>query len=101
MSEAKFEKAADNVFRINGALTIETAPGLMRQATEVLRGVANGATVEMNLSGVDACDSAAVAVLLEWRREAGRRNWELKFSGLPERLLSIARISDVDDLILT
>lgn len=99
MNATNFEKGSEGVFRITGTLTIETVPALMRRACEALRDVQDGAEVEMDLGGVESCDSAAIALLLEWRREARRRNWTLKYSNLPEKLVNIARISDVDGLL--
>ena len=59
---------------------------------------ASGA-IEIDLAGVTRCDSAAVALLLEWVRVAERRGARLAFRNLPASLAAIASISDVDQLL--
>jgi phospholipid transport system transporter-binding protein len=54
---------------------------------------------DFDLSGVSRCDSSAVAVLLEWRRASRERGVELKVSGLPAGLVSLAAVYGVADLL--
>ena len=44
-------------------------------------------------------DSAAVALLLEWRREAARLGKGLNFVNLPANLLALAELYGVSGLI--
>jgi phospholipid transport system transporter-binding protein len=43
-----------------------------------------------DFSQVTHCDSAALALVLEWLKMARQRNIKLRFSQLPQQLLSIA-----------
>ena len=55
--------------------------------------------VEVDLAGVTRCDSAALALLLEWAGRAQRSGSVLRYRNLPAALLAIAAISEVEDLL--
>ncbi|RYZ59182.1 MAG: STAS domain-containing protein, partial [Proteobacteria bacterium] len=54
---------------------------------------------EADLGGVDAVDSAGLALLIGWLADAKRTGGTLRYTGIPDRLLAIARISEVDALL--
>jgi phospholipid transport system transporter-binding protein len=78
--------------KVAGPLTIEHAAALLAASQGMLSGVA-----EVDLSGVTEVDSAAVSLLLEWRRQA--QNGTLRFTHLPDALKSLADLYGVADLI--
>ncbi len=49
----------------------------------------------VDLSKVEAVDSAAVALLLSWLRHAQRSGVKLRFMNVPDSLLSLARLYGV------
>ena len=51
------------------------------------------------LAGVTEVDSAAVSLLLEWRRAAAKAQREIEFANLPPALTSLAELYGVLDLI--
>jgi phospholipid transport system transporter-binding protein len=53
----------------------------------------------IDLGEVTEMDSALLALLLAWLREAKARSRTLEFARLPESLRTIARLYGVDDLI--
>ena len=53
----------------------------------------------IDCAGVSACDSAGLAVLLDWLGAARLAGRSLKFTGLPEELMALGRISDLDPLL--
>ncbi len=57
------------------------------------------ATVAIDASGLATLDTAAVATLLECRRVAERLGRRIELQGVPPRLLSLARLYGVADLI--
>ena len=80
---------------VDGQLTMETVPalfesGLQRLASEDL---------QVDFSRVESVDSAAVSMLLGWTRAAQRSQHVLRVSGLPDDLISLARLYGVDDLL--
>lgn len=52
-----------------------------------------------DLSAVLTCDSSAVAVVLAWQREAQARGAQLRLSGLPAGLASLATVYGVAPLL--
>jgi phospholipid transport system transporter-binding protein len=67
---------------------------------EASRGVFAGTdAVTVNLSGVTRVDSAGLALLLEWLRQARSERRAIQFTALPDKLLAIARLSGVDGLL--
>jgi phospholipid transport system transporter-binding protein len=53
----------------------------------------------IDFAGITAVDSSAVALLLEWRREALRLKKVLEFVNLPANLLALATLYGVAELI--
>jgi len=54
---------------------------------------------EFDLSAVARCDSSAVAVLLDWQREAVSRGVELRVTGVPAGVTSLAEVYGVAALL--
>lgn len=77
-------------------MTKEEVPALWR-ATSSWQ--ARGVPAEVDLSGVDAVDASAVALLLEWTAWARERGEAIRFLNAPEGLRTIAALSQVDDLL--
>jgi phospholipid transport system transporter-binding protein len=85
-------------FAADGPLTFATA----RRAAELgERSFAGGAgdAVEIDCAGITASDSAGLAVLLEWLRIARRAGRTLRYTALPQGLMALARISEVDAML--
>jgi phospholipid transport system transporter-binding protein len=73
-----------------------------RNAAQVLRDglvrLAQG-EVQVDCSGLTQIDSAAVAVLLAWQREAVRHQRTLEVRNPPQQLTSLAHVYGVDSLL--
>jgi phospholipid transport system transporter-binding protein len=52
-----------------------------------------------DLSAVAEVDTAAVALLLEWRRQAAARGGRLQLAGVPADIVSLAKLYGVDGLL--
>ena len=99
MSSANLEGVGDGHFRVTGVLDAVTAPKLLRESDARFTS-APGATVHVDLSGVKESDSAGLALLLEWLRIARRRQQTMQFANVPNQIAALARISEVEALIL-
>lgn len=97
MKEPRLEKAGDGRWRLTGPLNLDTVSGLLGRLDDALRN--GGESTVLDLEGVTRCDSAAVALLLEWRRRARAAGVKLRYENLPENLLAIARISDAEGFL--
>jgi phospholipid transport system transporter-binding protein len=102
------EAAAADVFRLvahsDGILTAcgpLTFAGARTARQLGLRALA-GATrqdLQIDCAGVTLADSAGLAVLLDWLAAAKRSGRSLRFAHLPEGLLALGRISEVEQLL--
>lgn len=78
-----------------GALTVDTAASVLESS----RNAALPKSGVIDLSAVDAVDSAAVAVLLAWRRRAAVEGVELSFKGAPGNLGALAELYGVEEFV--
>ena len=96
MSEPRLENVAAGRFRLAGELSFETVPALVRRGRSLFE--ADG-EVSLDLAEVGRADSAGVALLIEWRREAQRQGRSIHFENFPPQMQAIARLSHVDELL--
>ena len=89
--------AGEGAARAEGAITIDTVPAVLDAGADLLAGA--GSEVEVDLSGITEFDSAALGVLLEWRRRSAVRGAQLAYTGLPPKLLTLATLYGVADLL--
>lgn len=89
----------DEVLALDGALSFETLPDVLRASEEYATRPDLPDRLTIDFAGIDAIDSSAVALLLEWRRQAGRRGKKLEFVNLPANLVALATLYGVEELI--
>lgn len=87
---------ADGVVQLKGAITFSTVAGLLEQSHQQLEW---SAPLSIDLSGVRRSDSAALALLLEWRRTAMAQQCSLTFIAPPTALIRLAEIGGVTTLL--
>lgn len=80
---------------VRGRLTIATVPALFETGLQHLA----SEDLLVDFSQVEAVDSAAVSLLLGWLRAAQRSQRALRVTGLPDDLLSLARLYGVAELL--
>jgi len=97
VAEFALERVAEDRLRASGKLDFETAAQALRMGIEKI-GDAGDQVVD--LSGVTEGDSAGVAVLVEWVSAAVAAGVGLRYENVPPQMLAIARISDLEDLLL-
>ena len=88
-------------YLVTGTVDFSTAPELGRQAKNYFKAHQKGeaAGVEIDLSKIDACNSAGLALMLEIVKDAKAKNIEVKFINLPGTLLTIAKAYGVESEI--
>ena len=91
--------AAGDVLPIEGALSFETVPAVLAQSMEYAARPDVPAHLTLDFARVTTVDSSAVALLLEWLRQARARGKTLTFVNLPPTLLALARLYGVSELI--
>lgn len=80
---------------VQGNLNIGTVPALFETGLQRL----SSEDFQVDFSQVGSVDSAAVSLLLGWTRAAQLARHDLRVKGLPEDLLSLARLYGVAELL--
>ena len=96
MSDTTLTSDGDGRWSIHGDLVFATVPGLLNQTGRLFNG--QGSLV-LDLDGVNRADSAGLALMLEWLGEGRKLGRQLSFRHVPQSLLNIARVSNVDELL--
>jgi phospholipid transport system transporter-binding protein len=90
---------AGEVLALDGALSFETLPEVLAQSAEYAARPDLPERLTIDFAAITGVDSSAVALLLEWRRQAQARGKALAFVNLPPNLLALAELYGVADLI--
>jgi phospholipid transport system transporter-binding protein len=88
----------DGALAARGPLTFADARVARQLGLQALAGATREA-LQIDCALVTAADSAGLAVLLDWLAAAKRSGRSLHFAHLPEGLLALGRISEVDQLL--
>lgn len=96
MNEYTLEDRGDGFFALSGEVSFDTAERILRESEEPFE---EHTQLEIDLSGVTLSDSAGLALLLEWVTWANHTVREIRFTGMPERVLAIAKTTEVEGLL--
>ncbi|MGE3773162.1 MAG: lipid asymmetry maintenance protein MlaB [Gammaproteobacteria bacterium] len=88
--------ARDGAIALAGALVFDTVPDALARSLALLP--ANGELI-FDLGAVTHADSAALALIVEWRRAATRRGAALELRGLPSQLRALAAATGLEELV--
>lgn len=80
---------------VEGALTMRNATAVLAEALPLF----TAARIVVDLAGVTEVDSAAVSLLLEWRRQAAKDRRVIEYANVPANLNSLAELYGVAHLI--
>lgn len=84
--------------RIVGELDFDSVADLWA-TTGSLFEIAVEPVVQIDLSGVQRSNSAGVALLVEWLRQAQSRQSKLVFSNMPAQMRAIVRVVDLETVL--
>ncbi len=85
----------ENVVKLSGPLTLETAPALFGKGLQL----AEGKELIIDFTEVKEVDSAAVSLMLAWLRAAQRKSVKLSFVNVPGNLRSLANLYGVGEVL--
>ncbi len=88
--------AGEDRYLVSGSLLFQTVAEARMLGMRLL---SERERLVLDLSGVVQSDSAALALLIEWMREARRRGTGVHFENVPSQLQAIARASQVDQFL--
>ena len=93
ISEVSARESGKGCFVVSGTLGFDTVPDLMKQARRLF---APFDSVVVDFSGVDNCNSAGLAVVLEIAKELRQKNKSVCFQSLPQQIHTFARAYSID-----
>ncbi len=97
MAAFSIEAAGPERLRARGELDFGTAAAALKAGLALLP---RSGRCTVDLAGITSADSAGLAVLVEWLAVAAERGGSLVFESVPAQLRAIARISDLESLLL-
>jgi phospholipid transport system transporter-binding protein len=96
MADFELKDLGAGKFALAGELSFDTAEKVL-QVSEPLFEPHN--RIQVDLAGVTQTDSAGLALLLEWVTWANHTVREIRFDDMPEKIMAIARTTEVDALL--
>jgi phospholipid transport system transporter-binding protein len=82
--------------RVVGSLHFTTVTALLTAGVAAI----NAGRSVIDLAGVTASDSAGLALLIEWLSVAKGAGRALRFENIPSQLQQLARLSEVEELLV-
>lgn len=96
MSDFELQDLGEGRFTLSGEMSFKTAERILQQSERPFEAHTR---IEVDLSGVEKADSAGLALLLEWITWANHTVREIRFADMPERVIAIAKTTEVDQLL--
>ncbi len=96
MADYELKDVGEGRFVLNGDMTFKTVERILEDGEDLFEAHTR---LEIDLSGIAKADSAGLALLLEWITWANHTVREIRFTGMPERVLAIARTTEVEALL--
>ena len=85
------------IVSVKGDLTFTTINKKTVQAIQFKSSRYSNENLTIDLSAVNNSDSAGLALMIEWMKLSKLHNVELNFKHIPEQLLTLAKLSGVDE----
>lgn len=95
-STASVRQGHEGRLEIHGELSFSSVPALWSDCQEQC---ASAEAIDVDLGQIQRSDSAGLALLTEWLREAQRRGVSLRFFNIPAQMLDMARASGLDQIL--
>ena len=94
MSSINVDIAGDGNVQVSGEITFFTVNQAL--SLDILSGRKN---IKINFSGVTRSDSSGLALMVHWLRQAKQQGVEMKFENIPDKLLALAKVSNLDEIL--
>ena len=96
MRDYELKDLGEGRFELSGRMTFQTAGSILRESEDLFE---QHTLLTIDLSGITHTDSAGLALLLEWITWANHTVREIRFDDMPEKILAIAKTTEVDSLL--
>ncbi|OOZ40916.1 hypothetical protein BOW53_05890 [Solemya pervernicosa gill symbiont] len=84
-------------------VTFETVSELSGAAAEMSKAAetmfCKEGVVTVDLREVEKADSAGLALLIDWMRQAKQHEHEIEYVNIPQQMMAIARVSGLDKVL--
>lgn len=97
-SQAGLDIDSSGQIQISGVLDYYSVPELWARYRPQMAGLP---VWEIDLAGIERSNSAGLALLITWLREARQQEKPVRLLNIPEQMLQIARVSDLEELLNT
>lgn len=87
-------------YAVSGSMEFANAAALLTEGLAAFAAAPRSAALTLDLAGVGRTDSAGLAVLMEWLGTTRREGRVLSVINPPATLLALARVSELDRIIL-
>jgi phospholipid transport system transporter-binding protein len=95
-TRARIQRHDTRSFGVSGAMTFDSVTTLWRESDQMFSG---DGVVQIDLQEVTHTDSAGLALLVEWLREAGRRGGRVEFLNLPVQMVALADAANLQPVL--
>lgn len=95
-TRARIERRDARSFAITGAMTFDSVTALWRESDTLF---AREPALQVDLQEVTHTDSAGLALMVEWLRDASRRGGRLELLNLPAQARALADAANLTPLL--
>ena len=96
MSDFELVDQGEGRFALQGEMSFHTAQNILRKSEALFR---RYESLDIDLAEVGKADSAGLALIIEWKAQAARRQADIRFRNTPASVLAIAKTAEVEDLV--
>lgn len=96
MTDPRLTETDNGDWLLEGDLNFSSVSAVLRSLPTAVTG---NREIQVDLMGVTRADSAGLALLLEWLREAERAGRAITFIHVPKQLLAISRLCGLDEIL--
>lgn len=95
MKAVTIKQLSPGCYDIGGTLTFAS----INRKTAINLSANDNGQIKLNFDQVEASDSAALALIIEWLKSAQSRQLSLQLDKLPEPILALAKLTGVTELL--
>ncbi len=96
MTDFSLENTGENNYQLGGVLDFHTVPSALEDSRKLFK---PGATIDIDLSRVSKANSAAMALLIEWKSIARDVGSTVRFLQIPSQIKRLAEVCRVEELL--
>lgn len=93
MSKVDIRNQGSGIIAVAGDLTFS---GIAKDTIKSFAFLKSANPITLDMNGVANTDSAGLALIIEWIKYARHHQIELKFQNIPEQLLTLAKLSGLE-----